>query len=244
MRLVRDLVLPTHELDYERFPVSKAYWTLVGRWRQPSSLWAALPVAQPTILLTVVFVEGALCSVALFIAATFMLVLGVGAHIALRPQRIALSNLVQGTAFILNAATLMVSGLLVGNPIDGTIMGASRSLAKVQLAVTVVQIIHDASVALYMHRFASYTMYRLENDDFIVIGGLTKCLPEGAMGEVSEVPLVNLREVDCAFDIDNSDGTQERMSVAAELSDMESTERGAHGQTNNDCALSDNIDQG
>ena len=138
----------------------------------------------------------------------------------------------------------MVSGLLVGNPIDGTIMGASRSLAKVQLAVTVVQIIHDASVALYMHRFASYTMYRLENDDFIVIGGLTKCLPEGAMGEVSEVPLVNLREVDCAFDIDNSDGTQERMSVAAELSDMESTERGAHGQTNNDCALSDNIDQG
>ena len=131
---------------------------------------------QPIILLTVVFVEGALCSVVLFMAAIAMLAVGLVLHLGFRPQRILVSNFVQATALTFNAGTLFVSGLLVSNPLEGTFLGASQSLAKVQLAVTVIQVLHDAFVAVFMYLWAKRTFAAAESPKFTTDGALVSIL--------------------------------------------------------------------
>ena len=124
------------------------------------------------ILLAVVFVEGALCSVVLFMAAMAMLAAGLVLHLGFRPQRVLVSNFVQAVAMTLNACTLFVSGLLVSNPLEGTVLGASRSLAKVQLALTAIQVLHDASVAVYMYFWARGTFVAADTAEFCTEGAL------------------------------------------------------------------------
>ena len=168
------MVFPTSELDLEVFPSSKAFSPQVAIFRLPSPAWCAVPVIQPIILMLCVFASGALCSLVLIFSSMAMLAVGIVCHLMFRPQRVLLSNIVQGLALILNSAMLIISSLLVDDPIHSGYVEASRSIAKVQITVTVLQISHDLGVALYMYVFAPGALLPSKKAIFTSEGVLTR----------------------------------------------------------------------
>eukprot|EP00658_Telonema_sp_P-2_P061298 TRINITY_DN50010_c0_g1_i1.p1 TRINITY_DN50010_c0_g1~~TRINITY_DN50010_c0_g1_i1.p1 ORF type:complete len:251 (+),score=44.63 TRINITY_DN50010_c0_g1_i1:44-796(+) len=127
--------LPSFELDGEAYPISKAFSTVVGRTRRPSSLWAGLYVIQPVVLMLVIFVEGASCEVFLIIAGTTTMMVGALCHVLFRPHRIVATNYLQGIAMALNAAMLFIASKLTRDPLNVAALDANSTIAMIQVCL-------------------------------------------------------------------------------------------------------------
>lgn len=161
---LRSVLLPEFELDTSTLPVSKAYSTLVGRSRLVGSVWAAVPVSQPLIMMVVVFVHGAGCSAVLIVAAVCMLLVAGVCHVWFRPHRILVSNYLQSCSMTLNGGMLLAGSKLTTDPQNPSALAATQYIAMAQVALSCVRLCHSVGAFLYMHRFRQASYMLVEPD--------------------------------------------------------------------------------